>query len=396
MALVTLQTIFQDAFPAYEQTHALPAHVRRAARAIMQCRTAALGGHIQACPEGHIARIWYNSCRHRSCPQCAFLQTERWLALQRARLLACDHYHVIFTLPHDLNPLWLANVPVMTTLLFQAVRDTLGTLLADPKYLGAQPGIIAALHTWSQTLVLHPHVHCLVTGGGLTASGTWQAVRHGFLLPARVVMAVFRGKMLAGLRQAWARGEVTLPEPMQPQQFLNLLHRLGHPQKTPWNVWIMERYRHGAGVVTYLARYLRGGPLKNARLVAWDGGRVTFTCRARQQEGDGARAASQHLTLPVADFLQRWLQHVPAPQTRVVRSYGLYHHTHTEALALCRTPLGQSPVIVPAPLDWQTVCAQHGDAHPERCRTCGQMLVCTGVIPRGGAPPDVWAEERAA
>jgi Transposase zinc-binding domain len=154
MALVTLQTIFQDAFPAYEQTHLLPTHVRRAARAIMQCRTAALGGHVQACPDGHIARIWYNSCRHRACPQCAYLQTERWLAFQQARLLACDHYHVIFTLPHELNPLWLANVPVMTTLLFQAVRDTLGTLLADPKYLGAQPGILAALHTWSQTLGL--------------------------------------------------------------------------------------------------------------------------------------------------------------------------------------------------------------------------------------------------
>lgn len=147
MGLLTLQTIFQEAFPAYEQTHPLPAHVRRAARAIMQCQTAALGGHIQACPDGHMARIWYNSCRHRACPQCAYLQTERWLALQRARLLACDHYHVIFTLPHDLNPLWLANVPVMTTLLFQAMRDTLDSLLADPKYLGARPGILAALHT---------------------------------------------------------------------------------------------------------------------------------------------------------------------------------------------------------------------------------------------------------
>ena len=125
MALITLQTIFQDAFPAYEQRHALPAHVRRAAHALMQCRTAALGGHIQACPDGHVARVWYNSCRHRSCPQCAYLQTERWLALQRARLLACDHYHVILTLPHDLNPLWLANVAGMTTLLFQAVRATL-------------------------------------------------------------------------------------------------------------------------------------------------------------------------------------------------------------------------------------------------------------------------------
>jgi Putative transposase/Transposase zinc-binding domain len=396
MALVTLQTLFQDAFPAYEQRHALPAYVRRAAHALMQCRTAALGGHIQACPDGHVSRVWYNSCRHRSCPQCAYLQTERWLALRRARLLACDHYHVIFTLPHDLNPLWLANVPVMTTLLFQTVRDTLGTLLADPQYLGAQPGILAALHTWSQTLVLHPHLHCLVTGGGLTPDGHWKAVRNGFLLPARVVMAVFRGKMLGALRRAFARDVLVLPEAMRPQQFLNLLNRLGHAQKTPWNVHIRERYRHGAGVVTYLARYLRGGPIKNARLVAWDGDRVTFTYRARQEEAEAGPASSQRMTLPVAAFLQRWLLHVPVPQTRVVRCYGLYHQTHTEALSVCRTALGQAPVEVPVSLDWQTLCAQRGEAHPERCPTCGQRLVCTSVIPRGGAPPPVLAGERAA
>ncbi len=396
MGLLTLQDIFCTSYPAYERTHPLPAHVRRAARAIMQCRTAALGGHIQACPDGHVSRVWYNSCRHRSCPQCAYLQTERWLALQQARLLACDHYHVIFTLPHELNPLWLANVPVMTSLLFQAVRDTLDTLLADPQYLGAQPGIIAALHTWSQTLVLHPHVHCLVTGGGLTPTGQWVAVRNGFLLPARVVMAVFRGKMLAAIRQALAREELALPEAVRPQQWRNLLTRLGHPTKTPWNVWIMERYRHGAGVVTYLARYLRGGPIKNARLVAYDGDRVTFTYRARQEEADAGPASPQRMTLLVADFLQRWLLHVPAPQTRVVRSYGLYHHTHAEALARCRAQVGQPPLVVPVTLDWQTACAQRGDAHPERCPTCGQLLVCTGVIPRGGAPPPVLAEDRAA
>jgi hypothetical protein len=396
MALVTLQTIFQDAFPAYEQRHALPAHVRRAAHALIRCRTAALGGHIQACPDGHVARVWYNSCRHRSCPQCAYLQTERWLARQRARLLACDHYHVIFTLPHDLNPLWLANVPVMTTLLFQAVRDTLGTLLADPQYLGAQPGILMALHTWSQTLVLHPHLHCLVTGGGLTPDGQWKAVRQGFLLPARVVMAVFRGKMLDAIRQAYAREDLVLPEGMRPQPFVNLLNRLGHPTKPRWNVRIMERYAHGAGVVTYLARYLRGGPIKNGRLVAYDGARVTFTCRTRHEEADGARPRSQQMTLPVADFLQRWLLHVPMPQTRVVRSYGLYHSPQTAGLALCRTALGQPPVVVPVGLDWQTVCAQRGEAHPERCPTCGQRLVCTGVIPRGGAPPRLVPEEYAA
>jgi Putative transposase/Transposase zinc-binding domain len=396
MALVTLQTIFQEAFPAYAQSHPLPAHVRRAAYAIMQCRTAALGGHVQACPDGHMARVWYNSCRHRSCPQCAYLQTERWLAVQRARLLACDHYHAIFTLPHDLNPLWLANVPVMTTLFFQAVRDTLVELLADPKYLGAHPGIIAALHTWSQTLVLHPHVHCLVTGGGLTPDGQWKAVRNGFLLPVRVVMAVFRGKLLAAIRQALARAELVLPEGMRPQQLLNLLTRLGHPTKTKWNVHIRERYRHGAGVVAYLARYLRGGPLKNARLVAWDGERVTFTCRARSTEANGDHPMAPQITLAVADFLQRWLLHVPVPQTRVVRSYGLYQPTQAAALAVCRAHFGQPLVAVPVALDWQTVCAQRGEAHPERCPACGQLLVCTGVVPRGGVSPPGLAGARAA
>jgi hypothetical protein len=283
----------------------------------------------------------------------------------------------------------------MTTLLFQAVRDTLSTLLTDPKYLGAQPGIIAALHTWSQTLVLHPHVHCLVTGGGLTAEGSWKAVRHGFLCPVRVVMAVFRGKLLAAIRQALAREELVLPEAVRPQPFLNLLTRLGHPRKTQWNVHIRERYPHGAGVVTYLARYLRGGPIKNARLVAWDGERVTFLHRARQEEGDAGPAAPQRVTLSVADFLQRWLLHVPVPQTRVVRSYGLYHPTQAEALAVCRAHLGQPPVEGPVVLDWQTVCAQRGEQHPERCPACGQLLVCTGVIPRGGAPPPLAGEHAA-
>jgi hypothetical protein len=183
---------------------------------------------------------------------------------------------------------------------------------------------------------------------------------------------------------------------MRPQQFLNLLNRLGHAQKTPWNVHIRERYRHGAGVVAYLARYLRGGPIKNGRLVAYDGDCVTFTYRARQKGVNAEPAAPQRMTLPVADFLQRWLLHVPVPQTRVMRSYGLDHPSHAAALAVCRAALGQPPLEAPAALDWQTVCAQRGDAHPERCPTCGQRLVCTDVIPRGGAPPRLPSEACAA
>jgi hypothetical protein len=394
MGTVTLQQIFQNAYPHDEQTHPLPTHVRRAARAIMPCRTAALGGHVQACPDGHVARIWYNACRQRSCPPCASLQTERWLALQRARRLACDHSHGIFTLPHDLNPLWLANVPVMTPLLLQAVRDTLRTLLAAPQYLGAPPGIMAALHTWSQPLRVPPHRHCLVTGGGRTPAGTWVAVRHGLLLPRRVVMAVLRGKMVEASRQTVARGAFALPEPRRPQPCVNLLHRLGHPTKTRRHVRIMERSRHGAGVVTSRARSLRGGPLKHARLVAWAGDAVPCTSRAR---GGGVRGSP-----PAADDMaSRRLS--PAV---VAACAGSPHAGGAVVWALPSGPRrGAGPLprctratACGAPLDlaWQTVCAQRGDAPPAQCPTCGQLLVCTGVIPRGGAPPPIRARACAA
>jgi hypothetical protein len=362
----------------------------------MHGRTAVLGGHVHACPDGHIRRIWYHSCRHRSCPPCAFIQVERWLATQRARLLACDHSHGILTIPHDLNPLWREHVPRMTALVFQTVRDTLTTLLADPQYLGAQPGIIAALHTWGQTLVLHPPIPCLVTGGGLTADGQWKAVRNGLLLPVRVAMALFRGTCLAALRTAWQRDDLRLPEDLRPQAFLNLLNRLGHPKKTRWNVHMQERSPHGTGVATSLARDMRGGPITNPRLVACDGETVTFRYSENHTQAAEASGRQQQMPLPIGDFLQRVLQHVPPPGTQVVRSWGLSHARHADALPVCRAPLDQPPVVLPVRLDGQTVCAQRGDAHPEQCPICGQLLVCTMVLPRGGVSPPASSQERAA
>jgi hypothetical protein len=354
----------------------LPGYVRRAVQAILSCRTALLGGHVQACPEGHIERIWYNSCRHRMCPQCAWLRIERWLLHQKARLLACEHYHVIFTLPHELNALWLANVAGMTTLLFASMRDTLLELLGDEAYLGATPGIMATLHTWSQTLILHPHLHALVTAGGLTSTGQWVAVRHGFLLPSRVAMAVFRGKLLAAIRRAVRHGQLQLPEGLRPQPCENLLNKLGRQK---WNVHIRERYPHGEGVLIYLARYVRGGPLANQRLVSCAQGEVRFRYRVN---GEGAASPRCGLlTLSIAEFIRRYLLHVPPPGSRVVRSYGLYAPTACGALAACREQLGQGSVAAPPPLDWQTACSQQGAAHPERCPVCAQRLVCRGIIP---------------
>ena len=188
-----------------------------------------------------MSRGWDHACRHRSCPQGASLPPERWLALQQARGLAWDPSPGLCPLPHALQPLGLANVPGMPSLVLQAVRETLGPLLAAPKSLGAPPGIIAARPPWRQTLGWPPPVPCLVTGGGRTPAGPWVAVRHGVLLPARGGMAGCRGKMLDALRRAWGRGAWGWPEPLRSQPLVPLLTRRGHPHKTRGNVRSMER-----------------------------------------------------------------------------------------------------------------------------------------------------------
>ena len=393
MASRILQQLLDAHYPAFAQTHPLPDHVRDAVHCLRSCRTAALGGHVQACPEGHVERVWYNSCRHRFCPQCAQLQIAQWLEKQKARLLACDHYHVIFTIPGELNPLWLANGRVMANLLFHVVWATLRKLLGDAKYLGVTPGMLAALHTWGQTLVLHPHLHCLVTGGGLRGD-TWQAVRTGYLLPARVVMPVFRGKLLQAVRKALAAGQLTLPPGVTAPQLQMLLNRLG---RQPWHVQIMERYGHGQGVATYLARYLRGGPLKPGRIVAWDAQTVTFRYTDNQDPDAQGRGKRKLLTLAVEEFLQRGLLHVPPPGLQVVRAYGRYAPTKRETLAQGRQVLGQAPLTVPQPLDWQSYCAQRGAQHPERCPVCGRKLMRMATVPpeRNPGPPVRWSQPQA-
>jgi hypothetical protein len=288
-------------------------------------------------------------------------------------------------MPHELNDLWLANVAVMMQLLCASVHETLVELLGDPKYLGAKPGIIATLHTWSQTLLLHPHLHGLVTGGGVTEGGQWVAVRNGFLLPMRVVMAVFRGKWLAAIRHGVVKGTLQLPAGQRQQLMENLLNKLG---RAKWNVHIRERSPYGHGVLVYLARYLRGGPIAQRRLLACDGQQVVCGYEERAK-GPGGQATRRTMCLPLAQFIGRWRLHVPPPGAVLVRCWGLYAHTQGAALAVCRQQLGQGPVETPQPLDWQRACAERGEAHPERCPVCGRRLVCTALIPRAGVPPPV-------
>jgi hypothetical protein len=271
----------------------------------------------------------------------------------------------------------------MTDLLFHAVRDTLFELLGDKKHLGAVPGIILSLHTWSQTLILHPHIHCLITGGGLMASGAWRSIENGYLLPFRVVMIKFRGKFLTYLDKAIDDGNVHLPEGMSLQQWKNLKNKLG---RVKWNVNIRERYEHGRGVLSYLGRYIRGGPISNKRIISCENGKVKFWYRVNG-EGSGSKKRDP-MTLPVEQFIGRYLLHVPKPRSKVVRYYGIYNSHKEGDLKKCMECFDQELPQEEEFLDWQSYCDGRGDEHPELCPVCGKRLICLSMIfPNKPMPP---------
>ena len=375
----TIQSILLIGYAAYEKARLLPDFVREAAHCLMVCRTAVLGGHTQACPDGHYQKIWYNSCKHRMCPQCAYLQIQKWLAKQKTRILRCDHFHVIFTIPEELRFLWHFNTKLMTQILFVCSRDALFELLADKKYMGAKPGIIASLHTWTKTLLVHPHIHCLVTGCGLCPSGELRSAVKDFLLPYDLIKATFRKHTRKAIVKALNKGQLVLPDGMRPQQVQNLINKLGRKK---WNVRICEKYSHGDGVLTYLARYLKGGPISDSRIIEVTDTNVTFNYGRKRRE---------LMTLPIDEFIDRFLQHIPFKNARLVRSYGLYSPSKKDDLEKCRKFLGQESIAESEKIQWQD-CFEDSDDHPELCPICGKRLVIasvlkpTGMISHQGAP----------
>jgi hypothetical protein len=380
----TLRGIFQEHFEEYTRRHRVPAYVHRAAYWISRCRTSELGGHVRRCPAGHVERAFYNSCHQRFCPQCQALATEQWLSHQKARLLACAHHHLIFTIPHELNVLWCWNRAAMAQLLFATVRAVLHELLSDPRYLGATPAYLAALHTWGRSLSLHPHLHVLAADGGLNADGTWVTPRRSHFLPARVLMRVFRGKLLAALREGVERRGLRIPADTSPERLRSLLNRLGRKK---WNVHLRTRYAHGAGVAAYLARYLRGGPLKNAQLLPTDDGGVRFRYSPHRDETDGGTEPIV-MALTAEAFLARYLAHIPVPRLQAARGYGLYGPRARAALDRARAALGQPAVDAPPTLRVEDFLSRFRQTAPQsRCARCGRLLAFASLIAHGPAPP---------
>ncbi|MBN2573256.1 MAG: transposase [Deltaproteobacteria bacterium] len=298
----------------------LPSAVGRAFRDVMRCRTVDLGGHWSECENGHVITRHYNACRNRSCPRCAYHRRMKWLERQARLLLGCAHHHVIFTVPHELNQLWRHNYRVLGALLFESARQAIFTLAADPKYLGAIPGVLMALHTWGQQLFLHPHVHTVITAGGARLGGGWIVARRRALFPFKPLQILFRETFCHGLLRLAQHGRLRLPQGWDTARVKQLCRDL---RQRHWNVEVRERYENPTAVLNYLGRYLSGGPISETRLLAMDEESVCFRYKDNRSEGLGG-VPLKVMRLSRREFVRRVLQHVPPRGFHMVREYGLY------------------------------------------------------------------------
>lgn len=355
----SLQQIFCNHFDDYASTHRLHPRESRAAWCIRHCHTAVMGQHVLACPSGHFEQIQYHACRHRSCPRCAAAPRRQWIDAQLQRLLPCPHFHAVFTLPHELLDLWAFNRRSMIDLLMQCVRQSLLQLLASPRHGGIVPGLLLALHTWGRDLSYHPHVHCLVSAGGLDDDGHWKALRRRFLLPLRPLQAMFRGRMLGGLKHLLDAGALTLPPNLCAATCASLIKRL---YSKHWNIEIQPPYQGPTGVALYLARYVKGGPIPADRPVSIDTAgfvRMAYT--------DHRDHRTKTLRLPVHDFIARVLWHAPPAGVHCVRHAGLYNSAlktqHAQARSQLQPAAQPAPPLAPQP-------PSHASPQPASARTC--------------------------
>jgi hypothetical protein len=353
--------------------------------AIERCRTAALGGHRDRCSRcGHTAAISYNSCRNRHCPKCQTNARNKWLAARTGELLPVPYVHVVFTLPHELAPLAFHNKKILYTLLFRASAATLMEVAADPKHLGVEIGGLSVLHTWGQNLLHHPHLHCVVPAGGLSADHKrWLQPRYPFFLPVKVLSRVFRGKFVNGLRQAHQNGDLCLPGPLkilaQETTFRSFLRSLF---RQDWVVYAKPPFGGPEYVLHYLARYTHRVAISNHRLVNFQDGQVTFRWK------DYAHGNKRRLmTLSAEEFLRRFLLHTLPRGFVRIRFFGYYANRRRNILLpLCRQLLetnAQRCLATPE-------TPQPSTNSSRMCPLCGGPLV---VIERLTAQQIRWESE---
>jgi hypothetical protein len=345
---------------------------QRVFAAIGACRTAALGGHVAACNHCDHQKISYNSCRNRHCPKCQAMARAEWLARRQAELLPIPYFHLVFTLPAEMAALALQNKRLMYGLLFEAASQTIAQVAANPRHLGAhEVGVLAVLHTWGQNLLHHPHLHCVVSGGGLSPDGgRWIASRSYYFLPVRVLSRVFRNKYCQLLRQAYARGALEFYGGLAPLAEPSAFRRwLAAAAGREWVVYAKPPFREPLCVLKYLAGYTHRVAISNRRLLKYQAGRVTF------QYKDYAHGShTRRMTLAASEFIRRFLLHVLPKGFMRIRHYGYLANRHRrQKLALCRRLLGESPSRESRDNNQPALAARDEDAEPMiGCPVCQQ------------------------
>jgi len=391
---IELADIFRQHGEVYRAQHetSLSSTQRRVMQAITACRTAALGGHVESCDDCGHQRISYNSCRNRHCPKCQSLARAQWIEDRQAELLPVPYFHVVFTLPEEIAAIAYQNKAVVYNLLFAATADTLRTISADPKHLGAEIGFFAVLHTWGQTLVHHPHLHCVVPGGGLSADGErWIACRPGFFLPVRVLSRFFRRRFLQLLEQALDRGELEFFSALEGLRQRAAFRRYLEPlRQKEWVVYAKAPFAGPAQVLDYVGRYTHRVAISNNRLLHLEDGHVTFRWKD-YREG----AAQKTMTLTAGEFIRRFLLHVLPPGFQRIRYYGfLGNRYREEKLAQCRSLLQLNDTKslsadTEAPADYRAQHEALTGVSLQSCPVCqrGRMVVIEQLSPRRAPEP---------
>jgi hypothetical protein len=386
--------VFRRYGDAYRERHgaSLCTAQRRVMSAISLCRTAALGGHVERCDRCDHQRICYNSCRDRHCPKCQSLARAQWLEDRRSQLLDTHYFHVVFTLPPPIAAIALQNKEAVYTILFRAASETLRLIAADPKHLGAQIGFFAVLHTWGQNLLHHPHLHCVVPGGGISPDGTrWISCRKDFFLPVRVLARLFRRLFLEDLEKVFEAGDLLFFSSLKPLRARDaFLRHIASVRKTDWVVYAKPPFAGPEQVLGYVARYTHRVAISNDRLLDIEDSKVQF--RWKDYHDD-----SRHkiMTLAVDEFIRRFLLHVLPGGFQRIRHYGfLANRYRAQKLALCRQLLQMPP---PAVVSNGGVNKDYRDRYEEltgiSLRTCpacnqGQMVV-TEILHRTTTCPPI-------
>ena len=366
----------------------LTALQRKVMAAVEQCRSAALGGFVEQCGDCGHRRVCYRSCRNRHCPKCQGPARDEWLAQRRCELLDCEYFHVVFTLPAEIAALALQNRRRLYGLLFRAAARTLREIAADPKHLGAAIGFLAVLHTWGSNLAYHPHLHCVVPGGGLSPErDRWIACRPGFFLPVRVLSRRFRTLFLEGLEREFRHGRLRLGgalEPLaDPHAFACFLSPL---RRCEWVVYAKAPFDGPARVLDYLGRYTHRVAISNERILALDDGTVRFRWKDYRQQHRWKTMA-----LPAAEFIRRFLLHTLPPRFHRIRHFGLFAGPcRQQQLALCQRLLGMPPAAPDSepPADYRDRFEALTGRSLRTCPACGRGTMETvETVPPGSEPP---------